>query len=138
MEINKKLLMDFKENQKLAEKESHFYFDLSDIYKNTDLKKMIQCGTCQRIKIERSHHCKTCEKCVLKMDHHCPWLANCIGFFNYKYFCLTHFYGFISTGIIFFTYWEVEINVHFNFISSLIECWFVTFVFITNTSLMIF
>jgi len=85
--------------------------DIIDLYKGVDISKLNQCGTCQRIKIERSHHCKMCQKCVLKMDHHCPWLANCIGFYNYKYFCLVHFYGTISTSLIFISYWETILYI---------------------------
>ena len=136
IETNKKSIMDYKE--KCIHSKKLFFFDLSNLYKKTDITKMNQCGTCQRIKIERSHHCKMCQRCVLKMDHHCPWLANCIGFCNYKYFCLTHFYGTISTGLIFFTYWETVVNVHLNFNSTLPECFFVTFVFLMNISLMVF
>jgi len=128
--------MDFHEHCNHTKKK--FYFDLSNLYRKTDITKMNQCGTCQRIKIERSHHCKMCQRCVLKMDHHCPWLANCIGFFNYKFFCLTHFYGTIMTGIVFVTYWETVLNVNLNFNSTLLECWFVSFVFMMNLSLMMF
>ena len=72
------------------------------------------------------------------MDHHCPWLANCIGFFNYKYFCLIHFYGTISTGLIFLTFWETIANFHLNYNTHILECVFVDFVFMTNFALMAF
>ena len=62
-----------------------------DIYKGIDLSKMTLCGTCLRVKVERSHHCRQCQKCILKMDHHCPWLANCIGFCDLKSFILLQF-----------------------------------------------
>jgi hypothetical protein len=136
LEKNKISIMMCKEN--CEKNKEPFKFDLSFLYKKTDITKINQCGTCQRMKIERSHHCKLCQRCVLKMDHHCPWLANCIGFFNYKYFCLVHFYGTISTSIIFFTYWETVINTHLNYNSTILECWFVTSVYVMNISLLIF
>lgn len=37
-----------------------------------DVGKSFLCGTCVRVKVERSNRCKQCVKCILKMDHHCP------------------------------------------------------------------
>lgn len=31
------------------------------------------------------------------MDHHCVWIRNCVGWGNHKYFCLTLFYGAITS-----------------------------------------
>jgi hypothetical protein len=81
--------------------------DIFDHFKGVDLGKINLCSFCCRWKVERSHHCKQCGKCVLKMDHHCPWVANCIGFKNHKYFCLLILYGFLTSIIIFLTFWEV-------------------------------
>lgn len=108
------------------------------IYKGVDLSKTTLCGTCLRIKVERSHHCRQCGRCILKMDHHCPWLANCIGFGNYKAFCLLHFYGLISTSIIALTFWEVVVNYNLNYDSNLGDCWFVASVYILNLGLLCF
>jgi hypothetical protein len=134
IETNKIKLME-KKREKKNEKIS---IAITDLYKGVDISRLNQCGTCQRIKMERSHHCKMCQKCVLKMDHHCPWLANCIGFFNYKYFCLVHFYGSISSGLIFLTFWETIANFHLNYNTLIFECVFVDFVFMTNFALMAF
>jgi hypothetical protein len=143
IDSNKNNLMKKRRNMNLNNKncnnrENDNTIDVTDIYKGVDISRLNQCGTCQRIKIERSHHCKMCQKCVLKMDHHCPWLANCIGFFNYKYFCLVHFYGTISTGLIFLTYWETLANLHLNYNTNVIECYFVDFVYMMNFALMAF
>lgn len=134
IESNKKGLMELRR----LKGEEPFSTNISDVYKRTDISKLNQCGTCQRIKIERSHHCKMCQKCVLKMDHHCPWLANCIGFFNYKFFFLIHLYGTIATAFIFFSYWETLINMYLNYNTSVIECVYISFVYIMNFALMSF
>lgn len=107
-----------------------------DIYNGIDLTKTNLCGTCLRLKVERSHHCRQCGRCILKMDHHCPWLANCIGFNNYKSFCLTHLYGVICTTIIAITYWEVIINYNLNYYSNILQCWYVIFIYISNLGLL--
>lgn len=109
-----------------------------EIYKNLDLTKMTLCGTCLRIKVERSHHCRQCQKCILKMDHHCPWLANCIGFGNLKCFILLQLYGVLACSIVAFTYWEAVINYNMNFHTNLGECFFCITVYIMNFGLLAF
>ena len=135
MDNNKLELMEKKQD---CMNHEEFSFDISDIFKGIDLSKLNQCGSCQRIKVERSHHCKMCQKCVLKMDHHCPWLANCIGYYNFKYFCLVHIYGSLETFIITMSYWETLVNLNMNYNSDIIQCWFVSFVYVTNFALMSF
>lgn len=112
--------------------------DIFEAFMSLDLTKTLLCGTCLRIKIERSHHCRLCGKCVLKMDHHCPWLANCIGFRNYKFFLLIHFYGFIASIIIAATYWEVIVNDQANEKTSLFKCWLSLFIYLCNFGLLCF
>jgi len=70
------------------------------------------CDRCSLIKPDRAHHCSMCGSCVLKMDHHCPWVNNCVAFFNYKFFVLFLFYGFVycifvslSTAKYFLQFW---------------------------------
>ena len=109
-----------------------------DIFNGIDLSKMTLCGTCLRIKVERSHHCRQCQKCVLKMDHHCPWLANCIGFGNLKYFILLQFYGVFACTLVAFTYWEAIVNYNVNYYTNVAECWFVFMVYLINIGLLSF
>jgi hypothetical protein len=107
-------------------------------YVGYDVGKTFLCGSCVRMKVERSHHCKQCGKCVLKMDHHCPWLANCIGYKNYKFFLLTHLHGMISSSIIVFSYWETFINaLSNNSISIIVLSWHM-FVYVCNLGLFAF
>lgn len=101
--------------------------DLQERFKNIELSKAIFCGTCLRLKVERSHHCRQCGKCVLKMDHHCPWLANCVGIKNYKFFLLTDIHGLIGLTIILTTYWEAVIGFNISNTSSLTLCFITTF-----------
>lgn len=110
--------------------------DLFDSFMPMELTKVLLCGTCMRLKIERSHHCRLCGKCVMKMDHHCPWLANCIGFRNYKYFLLIHFHGAISSLIILFSYWEVVVNTQLNFRATTFDCWLSQFIYLCNFGLL--
>jgi hypothetical protein len=112
--------------------------DIYENYRGIEFHRLNLCSTCLRWKVDRSHHCKQCGKCVLKMDHHCPWLANCVGFRNYKYFCLTVFYGFILTLIIFFTFWEVVFEVNMRNDSSLFKCCFYTITYIINFGMLSF
>ncbi len=117
---------------------SYNYDDVFENFRGIDFNKLILCTTCLRWKVERSHHCKHCGKCVLKMDHHCPWLANCIGFRNYKFFCLTIFYGFISSLMIFLTFWEVVVEINMNYEASVLKCTLCTLTFICNFGLLAF
>jgi hypothetical protein len=112
--------------------------DIFENFKGVDVATMKLCINCLRWKVERSHHCKQCGKCVLKMDHHCPWLANCIGFKNYKYFCVLILYGFISSLIVFLTFWEVVIGINLNFNSDLYMCTLISFIYVTNIGVLIF
>ena len=109
-----------------------------DIYKGIDITKMTLCGTCLRVKVERSHHCRQCQKCVLKMDHHCPWLANCIAFNNLKAFILLQFYGILACSLVAFTYWESIIDYNKNYETNVIECWFTLSVYLLNFGLLSF
>ncbi len=109
-----------------------------DIYKGVDITKMTFCGTCLRLKVERSHHCRQCQKCILKMDHHCPWLANCIGFNNLKSFLLIQFYGILCCSIVALSYWESIVNYNMNYDSSIAQCWFVISVYLLNLGLLSF
>merc|ERR1712151_790130 len=109
-----------------------------DGYIGYDVGKAFLCGSCVRLKVERSHHCKQCGKCVLKMDHHCPWLANCIGYKNYKFFLLTHLYGSIVCFIVLTSYWETFVNVTYDDKRSLFAlCWHL-FVFFNTFGLFSF
>jgi len=84
-------------------------YNKKDVFQNfigIDTSKILLCSACSRWKVERSHHCRICGKCVRKMDHHCPWLCNCIGYLNYKYFCLIHFYGILTSLTVFLTFWQ--------------------------------
>jgi hypothetical protein len=109
-----------------------------DIYKGVDITKMTFCGTCLRLKVERSHHCRQCQKCILKMDHHCPWLANCIGFNNLKSFLLIQFYGIFCCTIVALSYWETIVNYNMDYNTSIRECWFVISVYLLNLGLLSF
>ena len=109
-----------------------------EIYKGVDLTKMTLCGTCLRIKVERSHHCSQCQKCVLKMDHHCPWLANCIGFGNLKSFILLQFYGMLSCLLVAFSYWESVVNYNMDFHTNVAQCWFSLTIYLINIGLFAF
>lgn len=109
-----------------------------DIYKGIDLSKMTLCGTCLRIKVERSHHCRQCQKCVLKMDHHCPWLANCIGFGNLKAFILLQFYGVCACSLVAFTYWESVIDYNLDYQTNIAQCWFTISIYLLNIGLLSF
>lgn len=121
----------------------HTHFENSEniflnIYQGLDLSKMNFCGTCLRIKVERSHHCRMCQKCVLKMDHHCPWLANCIGYGNLKAFILTQFYGVISCSFVLFSYWETIVDYNLSYSSNVGECWIAISIYIINIGLLAF
>ena len=109
-----------------------------DNFRNIDISRSSLCNSCLRWKFERSHHCRQCGRCILKMDHHCPWLSNCIGFRNYKYFCLTHYYGTIGSFIISITFWEAIFNIKTFDESSLFLYSYLVFVYISNLSLMSF
>lgn len=110
--------------------------DLETRFKYLELSKAVFCGTCLRLKVERSHHCRQCGRCVLKMDHHCPWLANCVGFRNYKYFILTDIHGIFGSIIILSTYWEAVIGYNTSNTASLGLCFLVTFTFATSLGLL--
>jgi hypothetical protein len=114
------------------------YEDIFENFRGVDFNKLTLCTTCLRWKVDRAHHCKQCGKCVLKMDHHCPWLANCIGFRNYKFFCLTIFYGMVTSLIIFFTFWEVVIAINLDYEESILKCTVLTMTYICNFGMMCF
>jgi len=112
--------------------------DLSEInlrFSKLELSKAILCGTCLRIKVERSHHCRQCGKCVLKMDHHCPWLANCIGYRNYKYFLLIEFHGIFGLIFILSSYWEAVVGYNISNSASIGLCFIVSFSYISGLGL---
>ena len=127
-------------NDNNNKKIENFDYDTNafDGYIGYDVGKAFLCGSCVRLKVERSHHCKQCGKCVLKMDHHCPWLANCIGYKNYKFFLLTHLYGSISCFIVLASYWETFVNAYVDTTKSIaILCWHL-FVFVCTFGLFSF
>jgi hypothetical protein len=126
------------QNISANEKYKYNFDNVFENFRGIDFSKIILCQTCLRWKVERSHHCKQCGKCVYKMDHHCPWLANCIGFKNFKYFCLTIFYGFIASLIIFLTLWEVIVEINLRFDADFINCSFITFVYVLNFAMLCF
>jgi hypothetical protein len=111
--------------------------DVFDNFQGYDLSKIILCNFCLRWKIMRSHHCKQCGKCVLKMDHHCPWVANCIGFRNHKYFCLLIIYGFLTSLLIFLTFWEVVLIVNTGGYNILLGIMY-SFMYVSNFGLLCF
>ena len=123
---------------KVEETKSSFDADAFVGFIGYDVGKGFLCGTCIRLKVERSHHCKQCGKCVLKMDHHCPWLANCIGYRNYKFFLLTHLYGSISCFIVLASYWETFINATFDLSKSIFVVSWHLFIFVCTFGLFAF
>jgi len=110
--------------------------DFNIRYGKLELSKAVLCGTCLRIKVERSHHCRQCGKCVLKMDHHCPWLANCVGYRNYKYFLLIDLYGIIGLVIILASYWEAVVGYNISNTASLGLAYIVTFSYVSGLALL--
>jgi hypothetical protein len=133
IEINKLNYTENDNNNKVSGKDVYL-----EILKNIDISKVTLCGTCLRLKVERSHHCRQCQKCVLKMDHHCPWLANCIGFLNLKSFLLLQFYGIVTCLIIVFSYWESIVAYNFSYDSNIGNCWFVFCIYLLNIGLLSF
>jgi hypothetical protein len=120
------------------ERPGYNYDDIFENFRGVDFNKLILCTTCLRWKVDRCHHCKQCGKCVLKMDHHCPWLANCVGFRNYKFFCLTIFYGLLASLIIFFTFWEPVIAINLDYEESILRCTLFTMTYICNFGMLSF
>lgn len=112
--------------------------DVFENYKGTDFSRVNLCASCLRWKVERAHHCKQCGKCVLKMDHHCPWLANCVGFRNYKFFCLMITYGFVTSLVVFLTFWEVVFDINLRYDTDLFKCAWITFVYVCNFGFLCF
>jgi len=133
-----KCSLDVSQNNLIEEKLNLNFEDVFENFRNTDFNKVILCQHCFRWKVERSHHCRQCGKCVLKMDHHCPWVANCIGFRNYKYFCLLILYAFLSSLLVFCTFWEAVMLNNLNDDSSVLLCSLYTFIYIMNFGLLCF
>ena len=127
----------FKKPKDIEKKEINFIQPLEN-FTEINFESSNFCTTCLRIKFERSHHCRQCGRCVLKMDHHCPWVANCIGFYNYKYFCLMNFYGFLTTFIFLASYWEVLADVVMNPKAHFCLCVFYLFIYMVAIGFLAF
>jgi len=133
---DQEMIIDNKKNcgkYSFLENDNHF-----DGFIGYDVGKAYLCGSCVRLKVDRSHHCKLCGKCILKMDHHCPWLANCIGYSNYKFFLLTQLYGILTSLFVLFSYWETVYNNCFDYYSSILELAWNLFVYVNTLGLFSF
>jgi len=99
---------------------------------SAELKDMRECTKCDAMKPPRTHHCRLCNECILRMDHQydlfrgacffsfvhccssfsCPFTDSCIGFFNYKYYLLSLFWGLsANTVALFVLFWPVWATV---------------------------
>ena len=132
---NKSVYTDEEHSSKTNNNEVIDLNNLNERFKNLELSKAALCGTCLRLKVERTHHCRRCGKCVLKMDHHCPWLANCIGFRNYKYFILTQVHGLVALCFVLGSYWEAVICYNISKTTSLGLCFITTFSYVCGLGL---
>lgn len=60
------------------------------------LGAVTECGMCNILRENGTHHCYDCGVCIEELDHHCPWTGKCIGKGN-----LRAFYTFVwSVGVL--------------------------------------
>jgi len=81
------------------------------------------CTHCNHFKPDRAHHCRKCNRCFLKMDHHCPWSNSCIGYYNYKYYMLLLFWGFVSLAFVLVTQFWVVYETYYKTDKTWTDTW---------------
>ena len=77
--------------------QAYFHNVLQAVEKKAD-GSLRFCTKCGAFKPDRTHHSAQLGQCVLVLQHWSVWCNNAVGFYNYKFYLLSLFYGMLSSA----------------------------------------